>query len=91
MLIRAHEKGWMDVDRTFKNVWGNRSGTVFKKPSFLVYDSFRGHFSENLNKVMRELKMAIAVIPGGLALVLQALDICLNKPFKANVRKYWAE
>lgn len=94
VLVRAHEKGWMDADGTvdwLKNVWNKRPGAAFKKPSLLVYDSFRGHFSEEVTELQKNLKTTVAVNPGGLTSVLQPLDVCLNKPFKANIRKYWAE
>lgn len=31
------------------------------------------------------------MIPGGCTSVLQPLDVCLNKPFKVNIRRKWNE
>ncbi|KFM70429.1 Pogo transposable element with KRAB, partial [Stegodyphus mimosarum] len=81
----------MDANGTvdwLKNVWDKRPEAAFKKPSLLVYDSFRGHFSEEVTK---HLKTTVAVIPGGSTSIIPPLDVCFNKPFKVNVRKYWAE
>ena len=42
-----------------------------------------------LKQQLRENKTATAVIPGGLASLVQPLDVCLNKPFKDRLREKW--
>ena len=50
--------------------------------SLLVWDSFRAHLTDDVKAALRQRKIDVAVIPGGLTPVLQPLDKCLNKPFK---------
>ena len=55
--------------------------------SLLVWDSFRAHLTDSVKHDLQRRKIDVAVIPGGLTLVLQPLDKCLNKPFKDNIRR----
>ena len=55
----------------------------------LVWDSFCGHLTDALKDLLARQNVDIAVIPGGLALVLQSLDKCINKPFKTAVRAHY--
>lgn len=94
VLVRAHEKGWMNESGTIdwiKNVWNKRPGALLKKPSLLVWDMFVAHRCDEVKKYAESTRTTLAVIPGGLTSMLQPLDVCLIKPFKDNVRKYWAD
>lgn len=54
--------------------------------AFLVWDSFHGHLTDAVKDLLSRRNVDVAVIPGGLTPVLQPLDKCINKPFKAKVR-----
>ena len=62
-----------------------------KNRSLLVWDMFRSHITANSKTCLACNNTDIAIIPGGLTSVLQALDASLNKPFKDNVRAQWNE
>lgn len=51
----------------------------------LVWDSFRAHLTDAVKDLLSRRNVNVAVIPGGLTLVIQPLDNCINKPFKAKV------
>ena len=51
----------------------------------LVWDSFRAHLTDGVKDLLDRRNVDVAVIPGGLTPVLQPLDKCINKPFKAKV------
>uniref|UniRef100_A0A8C5P864 HTH CENPB-type domain-containing protein n=1 Tax=Leptobrachium leishanense TaxID=445787 RepID=A0A8C5P864_9ANUR len=95
ITVRTHDKGWMDEDGTKKwieEIWNGQPGAALKKkPSLLVWDMFRAHTSDDIKQLAKSSQVTLAVIPGGLTSVLQPLDVCLNKPFKARVRKMWHE
>jgi hypothetical protein len=74
---------WLD------KVWNKRPGALLKKPSILVWDSFRAHKTADVARKVDSLKTSVAVIPGGLTSILQPLDVCLNKPFKDRLRAKW--
>ena len=52
----------------------------------LVWDSFRTHLTDGVKDLLDRRNVDVAVIPGCLTPVLQPLDKCINKPFKAKVR-----
>ena len=54
--------------------------------ALLVWDSFRGHLTDAVKDLLARQNVDVAVIPGGLTSVLQPLDKCINKPFKAKPR-----
>lgn len=94
VLVRAHEKGWMDEDGTLdwiEKTWNRRKGAVFNKPSMLVWDSFKAHLTDKVKDKCREIKTKMAVIPGGLTSMLQPLDVSLNKPFKDRLKSKWID
>ena len=64
---------------------------MLRKPSLLVWDSFHGHLGDDTKRLLSEMKTDLAVIPGGLTSVLQPLDVSVNKPFKDNIRKLYAQ
>lgn len=92
VLVKVHPKGWMDeqlVNEWLKEIWFKRPGSLIDKRSILVWDMFRAHLVDSVKKNLRRNKTRQAVIPGGTTSVLQPLDVCLNKPFKCNMRKLW--
>ena len=46
---------------------------------------------DDTKRLLSEMKTDLAVIPGGLTSVLQPLDVSVNKPFKDNIRKLYAQ
>ena len=52
----------------------------------MVWDYFRAHLTDAVKEALHTRKIDVAVIPGGLAPVLQPLDKCLNKPFKDHMK-----
>ena len=50
---------------------------------------FRAHLLGKVKDTLKENKTYQAVIPGCCTSVLQPLDVCLNKPFKVNMRQRW--
>lgn len=94
VIVWAHENGWMDEKGTLdwlEKVWNARPGACFKKPSLLVWDSFRAHITSDVVEKAEKLKTSVAVIPGGLTSILQPLDVSINKAFKHRLRAKWIE
>ncbi|GJP29558.1 hypothetical protein CLOM_g17346 [Closterium sp. NIES-68] len=97
VVIRAHPKGWMD-ERLVQD-WITKVLALHVKPppgrlrppSMLVLDYYRGHLTEGMKQTMRLFKIMPAVIPGGCISVLQPLDVCINRSFKAGVRMEYNE
>ena len=90
--VYVQEKGWVDetvLSKWLNDVWFKRPGPLWKKNSVLVWDMFRAHLLGKVKGTLKETKMHQAVIPGGCTSVLQPLDVCLNKPFKVNMRQRW--
>ena len=81
LRVYFHKKGWMRMDRTeFATRWvlpfwcGTHSELTFKK-------------TDSVKDDLKQRNTDVTVIPGGLTLVVQPLDKCLNKLFKDNVRQ----
>ncbi|CAB4406558.1 unnamed protein product [Rhizophagus irregularis] len=55
----------------------------------MVYDSFQGHLEKSVKEKFCDYGFNLAIIPGGLTSLCQPLDVAINKPFKANLRKEW--
>src|SRR5215469_12095450 len=71
--------------------FSNPGGILGNPKSLLVLDSFRGHITDPVKRRFTEKNTDIAVIPGGCTSKLQPLDVSLNRPFKNNIRKLWAD
>ena len=77
-------KYWLVKD-WLETVW-KKVGGMQKYKSLLVWDSFRGHLSESVKLKMKELQTVPVIIPGGMTSMVQPLDVCVDKPFKDQVK-----
>lgn len=78
MLMRCHEKGWMDealVKDWLNSVWA-KVGGLMKCKSLLVWDSFRGHPTQPVKNTLARLNTVPAIIPGGMTSMLKSFDDC---------------
>lgn len=94
VIVRANENGWMAsdmVEQWIRMVWQRRPGALLAKRSLLVLDSYRGHLTDGVKAALSEAGTDVAIIPGGMTGQLQPLDVCLNKPFKDRLRKYYVD
>ena len=87
LRVSFHKKGWMDESGVKEWIRQCLPRTRNHEQSLLVWDSFRAHLTDEVKAALKQRKIDVAVIPGGLTPVLQPLDKCLNKPFKDNIRK----
>ena len=77
------------MDESGVKEWNRQCLQRTREQSLLVWDSFRAHLTDDVKAALKQRKIDVAVIPGGLTPVLQPLDKCLNKPFKDSIqRKY---
>lgn len=94
LAVRAQEKGWMNealVIDWVKTIWQYRPDGLRNKKSLLVLDSYAAHKCESVRRALYNNNTRLAIIPGGMTCILQPMDVCLNKPFKANLKKMWSQ
>lgn len=92
IIIHCQDKGWMDDSLTkdwIKTVWAKWPGSMTHK-SLVVLDSFRCHKSEAVKEILCDNhRTRLAIIPGGMTVILQPLDVSVNKPMKLMLQEHW--
>ena len=59
--------------------------------SLLTFDAFSAHKTDDVQKKLLQNKSDLLMIPAGCTSKCQPMDVCINKPFKAILRKCWVE
>jgi hypothetical protein len=59
-------------------MWQKCSGALINLRSMLILDSFCGHTTEEVKKILKSRNTDQVIIPGGLTSMLQPLDVCIN-------------
>ena len=84
-------KSWANEDVInywLAKIWG-RNNT---RRRLLVWDSFKGHITDNIKQKVREVfNSDLAVIPGGCTSKLQPADVSWNGPFKKALASLYDE
>jgi hypothetical protein len=70
-------------------MWQKRPGALLNLHSILILDSFRGHTTEEVKKILKSRNMDQVIIPRGLTSMLQPLDVCINWSFKATLKEQY--
>ena len=91
VIVRNHEKGWMDAALTkdwIKNVWCKEQSEGRR---MLVLDAFRCHRMPMVKDILSEDRTDLVIIPDGMTGQLQVMDVSCNRPFKQKMRQKWNE
>jgi hypothetical protein len=59
VIIQAQKSGWIN------RVWQKRPAALLNLSSMLVLDSFRGHTTEEVKKILKSRNTDRVIIPGG--------------------------
>lgn len=89
-VISVSRNGWMTEETTLQwiqQVWG----TFAFSRRLLVWDSFQCHKTNAVRKKLNAVRTDTATIPGGCTGLLQAPDVCWNRPFKLHYREMYEE
>jgi hypothetical protein len=94
VIVQTQESGWMDqvlVLDWIIRMWQKCPGAFLNIRSMLILDSFRGRATEEVKKFFKSRNIDQVIIPGGLTLMLQPLDVCINRLFKAAPKEQYTE
>ena len=93
---KTQEKSWMDeglMEVWVEEIWLKYVREVSKQLGFdnylLTVDAFSAHKMDDVQSKLVENKSDILMIPPGCTSKCQPMDVCINKPFKAILRKCW--
>ena len=84
-IYHREEGSWMD--RTvmlwyIRNVLGPWARKIPEgKRALLLYDNFKGHYSEEIEKALQERRIDMKLFPPHSTGMLQPMDLCVNCPF----------
>ena len=89
VVVKVQSKGWNDA--TLTKVWLQKVllQHTKKQQALLVWDTFKGHLTDELESELRKSNIITAVIPGGCTSKIQPFDVCINRPFKNNFHASW--
>ena len=95
-IVKTQEKSWMDeglMEVWVEEIWLKYVREVSKQLGFdnslLKFDAFSVHKTDDVQSKLVENKSDILMIPPGCTSKCQPMDVCINKPFKAILRKCW--
>ena len=95
-IVKTQEKSWMDeglMEVWVEEIWLKYVREVSKQLGFdnslLTFDAFSAHKTDDVQSKLVENKLDILMIPPGCTSKCQPMDVCINKPFKAILRKCW--
>ena len=95
-IIKTQGKSWMDeglMEVWVEDIWLKYVTKVSKQLGFdnslLTFDAFSAHKTDDIQSKLVENKSDISMIPPGCTSKCQPMDVCINKPFKAILRKCW--
>lgn len=97
-IIKTQEKAWMDeqlMQIWTNDIWLKHTKEMSEKLGFenslLTFDAFSAHKTDDIQAKLIKNKSDILMIPPGCTSKCQPMDVCINKPFKAVLRKCWVE
>ena len=97
-IVKTQAKAWMDEE--LMHVWLEDISLKHTKlmsqklgfeNSLLMFDAFLACKTDEVKAKLVQNKSDILMIPAGCNSKCQPMDVCINKPFKANLRKCWVE
>ena len=95
-IVKTQEKSWMDeglMEVWVEEIWLKYIREVSEQllfdNSLLTFDAFSAHKTDDVQSKLVENKSDILMIPPGCTSKCQPMDVCINKPFKAILRKCW--
>ena len=92
-IVKTQEKAWMDDDLMkvwVEDIWIKHVGAERQKrldSKIRTFDAFAAHLTDDVESQLLEAKTDTLAIPAGCTSKCQPMDVCLNKPFKAILRK----
>ena len=97
-VIKTQEKVWMDDQQMHvrvEDIWLKHTKAMSEKLGFenslLTSDAFTARKMDEIEEKLIENKTDILMILPGSTSKCQPMDVCINKPFKAILRRYWVE
>ena len=95
-IVKTQAKAWMDEELMhvwLEDIWLKHTKLMSQKLGFenslLTFDAFSAHKTDEVEAKLVQSKSDILMIPAGCTSKCQPMDVCINKPFKANLRKCW--
>ena len=83
------KNAWLDLQTFIKwlnIVWFRSYPFRNIEGSILYFDKASSHFNSQINEMFEKNKCFFRVIPPGLTLYCQPLDLCINKTFKDAIK-----
>ena len=59
--------------------------------SLVVVDPFKAHFADDVAAATLICHTGVVKVPAVCTSKVQRLDVCINKPFKSNLRECWQD
>jgi hypothetical protein len=91
VVVTTQAKGWMDSQLMLKWIQKVLVKHTKGQHALLVFDTFRGHLTADVQAKLAKNNILYMAIPGGCTSKIQPLDVCLNKPFKSYIRGAWEQ
>ena len=95
-LRKTQAKAWKDEDLMhawLEEIWLKHTKLMSQKLGFenslLTFDAFSVHKTDEVEAKLVQNKSDILMILAGCTSKCQPMDVCINKAFKAKLRKCW--
>ena len=95
-IVKMQEKSWMDerlmevwVDEIWLKYVREFSKQLGFDNSLLTFDGFSAHKTDDVQSKLVDNKSDILITLPGCTSKCQPMDVCINKAFKAILRKCW--
>ena len=89
-VVTSSSNGWMNQELVLSYLRKILGMFTFQK-SLLAWDTFEAHVTEAVKKLLKEMKVDDALIPGGCAKYIQGPDVSWIKPFKGYIMEFYDE